>query len=259
MWGLRLCCLSRRGEAIARGIFTGEGFRATAHARPIASPLRNCRTGPFYHSDRQTPPPLILRRGSARAAPAPPAVITQRSHRGRGVQATRPIASPLRNCRAPFTILIAKPLPRSYFDGAQHERAPPAVITQRSSRERGSGHVRPIASPLRNCRTGPFYHSDRQTPPPLILRRGSARAAPAPPAVITQRSHRGRGVQATVYVRPIASPLRNCRTGPFYHSDRQTPPPLILRRASARAAPAPPAVVTQRSRRGRGGTSSPLP
>ena len=143
MWGLRLCCLSRRGEAIARGIFTGEGFRATAHARPIASPLRNCRTGPFYHSDRQTPPPLILRRGSARAAPAPPAVITQRSHRGRGVQATV--------------------------------------------------YVRPIASPLRNCRTGPFYHSDRQTPPPLILRRGSARAAPAPPAVVTQRSHRGRG------------------------------------------------------------------
>ena len=143
MRGLRLCCLFRRGEAIARGIFTGEGFRATAHVRPIASPLRNCRTGPFYHSDRQTPPPLILRRGSARAAPAPPAVITQRSHRGRGVQAT--------------------------------------------------AHVRPIASPLRNCRTGPFYHSDRQTPPPLILRRGSARAAPAPPAVVTQRSHRGRG------------------------------------------------------------------
>ena len=116
-----------------------------------------------------------------------------------------------------------------------------------------TAHARPIASPLRNCRTGPFYHSDRHTPPPLILRRGSARAAPAPPAVITQRSHRGRGVQATAHVRPIASPLRNCRTGPFYHSDRQTPPPLILRRGSARAAPAPPAVITQRSHRGREG------
>ena len=66
---------------------------ASAHLRPIGSPLRNCKSRLWCHPDNLTYlPPLILRLSSARAAPAPPARVMQTSHRGRGD--TTPSAAP---------------------------------------------------------------------------------------------------------------------------------------------------------------------
>ena len=81
-----------------------------------------------------------------------------------------------------FTLVVS---PRSYFDGAQHDRPRPgmdvrlgALAASTTGSEGGmaggrgtpSRWVSPIEGPLRNCRLYRLYHPDHSTSAPLILR-----------------------------------------------------------------------------------------
>ena len=98
------------------------------------------------------------------------------------------------------------PLPRSYFDGApaiggsSTARAGPLTMDSGSGgrmveggRGTPSRWSAPTEGPLRNCRLYGLYHPDYSTPAPAHTSRASARAAPAPPTLVTQGSHRRRG------------------------------------------------------------------
>ena len=85
------------------GLWGGDGFRLggwnggrgrvtpSRWSSPIEGPLCNCRLYRLYHPDHSTSAPAHTSRASARAAPAPPTLVTQGSHRRRGYR-TPPLA-----------------------------------------------------------------------------------------------------------------------------------------------------------------------